>query len=289
MPSQGKRYQGWVSKLAKLGIVIGRFRGRPRAGDNFTPLLQALRTLSLKHQNRPSYTLRAATPSRAPHQAPLEIGVCTSGVSFLSTFHRNNRKGGTASFRSRTCVKRNVAFGARFKGLSLYFLYQNGKLIRIKTGLDTYLIRIQTRTPLWRYPPYDYSNFRQHQPLVLPQTSGSRNGRRTAIQIGGTLHYCGSGLSQGSFQRTTSIPFDLGLYREAPDTFNFLRQVMRAIFFRPKCSHRCVSLKETTSKLVRILKHTTKNSAEQTAMRMKWFKHIAISTVQEHLLKMDFC
>ena len=43
---------------------------------------------------------------------------------------------------------RNVAFGARFKGLSLYFLYQNGKVIRIKTGLDTHLIRIQTRTPL---------------------------------------------------------------------------------------------------------------------------------------------
>ena len=75
-----------------------------------------------------------------------------------SFFVRNNRKGGTASLRSRTCVKRNVAFGARFKGLFLYFLYQNGKLIRIKTGLDTYLIRIQTRTPLWRYPPYDYSN-----------------------------------------------------------------------------------------------------------------------------------
>ena len=38
-------------------------------------------------------------------------------------------------------------FGARFKGLSLYFLYQKRNLIRIKTGLDTYLIRIQTRTP----------------------------------------------------------------------------------------------------------------------------------------------
>ena len=34
--------------------------------------------------------------------------------------------------------------------------------------------------------------------------------------------------------------------REAPDTFNFLRHVMRAIWsVRPKCSHRCVSLKET--------------------------------------------
>ena len=75
-----------------------------------------------------------------------------------STPNRNNRKGGTASLHLHTCVKRNAAFGARFKGLSLYFLYQNGNLIRIKTGLDTYLIRIQTRTPLWRYPPYDYSN-----------------------------------------------------------------------------------------------------------------------------------
>ena len=49
--------------------------------------------------------------------------------------------------------------GARVKGLSLYFLDQKGNLIRIKTGLDTYLIRIQTRTPLSRYhPPYDYCN-----------------------------------------------------------------------------------------------------------------------------------
>ena len=36
------------------------------------------------------------------------------------------------------------------------------------------------------------------------------------------------------------------LIRDAPDTFNFLRHVMRAICsVRPKCSHRCVSLKET--------------------------------------------
>ena len=63
---------------------------------------------------------------------------------------RNNREGGTASLRSRTCVKRNAVFGARFRGLSLYSLYKKGKLIPIKTGLDTYLI--QTRTPLSRYP-----------------------------------------------------------------------------------------------------------------------------------------
>ena len=70
---------------------------------------------------------------------------------------RNNRKGGTTSLRSRTCVKRNAVFGARFKGLSLHFLYQKGNLICIKMGLDTYLIRIQTRNPLSRHPPCNYS------------------------------------------------------------------------------------------------------------------------------------
>ena len=58
--------------------------------------------------------------------------------------------------------------------------------------------------------------------------------------------------------------------REAPDTFNFLRHVVRAIWsVRAKCSHRCVSLKETSLKPVQILKRTTKNSAEQTVMRTK--------------------
>ena len=61
---------------------------------------------------------------------------------------QNNRKGGTASLCSRTCVKRNAVFSARFKGLSLHFRYQKGHLIRIKAGLDTCLIRIQTRAPL---------------------------------------------------------------------------------------------------------------------------------------------
>ena len=60
---------------------------------------------------------------------------------------------------------------------------------------------------------------------------------------------------------------------------------MRAVLsVRPECSHRCVSLKETPLKPVQILKRTTKNSTEQTAMRTKWFKHIAIQMVQEHLL-----
>ena len=61
--------------------------------------------------------------------------------------------------------------------------------------------------------------------------------------------------------------------RKVPDTFTFLRHVMRAILYvRPKCSHRCVSLKETPLKPVQNLKHTTKDSTEQTAMRTKWFK-----------------
>ena len=77
----------------------------------------------------------------------------------LLLIFRNNRIGGTTSLRSRTCVKRSAVFGAHFKSLSLYFLYQKGNLIRIKTGLNTYLIRIQTRIPLSRYPPYDYSKF----------------------------------------------------------------------------------------------------------------------------------
>ena len=59
---------------------------------------------------------------------------------------------------------------------------------------------------------------------------------------------------------------------------------MRAILsVRPKCSHRGVSQKESPSKPVRILKHTTRISSEQTSMRTKWLKHIAIH-VQEHLL-----
>ena len=69
-------------------------------------------------------------------------------------------------------------------------------------------------------------------------------------------------------------PSKAPFFRQAPDTFNFLRHVMRAILsVRPKCSHRCISLKETPLKPVQIFKHTTKNSAEQTSMRTKWFKH----------------
>ena len=90
----------------------------------------------------------------------------------------------------------------------------------------------------------------------------------------------GVGTSQGATApEHVAVQLDLknALFRKAPDTFNFLRHVMRAIWsVRPKCSHRCVSLKEPPLKHVQSLKHTTKNSAEQTVMRTKWFKHIAI-------------
>ena len=62
---------------------------------------------------------------------------------------------------------------------------------------------------------------------------------------------------------------------------------MRAVLsVRPKCSHRCVSLKESPLKPVPILKHATRRSTEQTSMRTELFKQIPIQTVQEHLLNL---
>ena len=90
--------------------------------------------------------------------------------------------------------------------------------------------------------------------------------------------YCAiwGGISHWAAKHTKGLP-NRTLFREASDTFNFLRHVMRAIWsVRPKCSHRCVSLKEPPSKRVEILQHTIQNSTEQTVMRTKWFKHIAI-------------
>ena len=61
---------------------------------------------------------------------------------------RDNRKGGyrKLTFAHVRQAKRWVrcTFQGSFSGFSI----SNGKLIRIKTGLDTDLIRIQTRTPL---------------------------------------------------------------------------------------------------------------------------------------------
>ena len=86
----------------------------------------------------------------ARFQAPSSVSFCwPSPVLFLPLLCRNNRKGGTASLRLRTCVKRNRCLRCRVLRVFLcIFSFQEGNLIRIKTGLDTYLIRIQTRTPL---------------------------------------------------------------------------------------------------------------------------------------------
>ena len=74
-------------------------------------------------------TLRRLTATYSPHRQK----ITDRTFSISANNHRNNRKGGTASLRSRTCVKRNAVFGAHFKGLSLYFYikkesdtYQNG-------------------------------------------------------------------------------------------------------------------------------------------------------------------
>ena len=59
---------------------------------------------------------------------------------------------------------------------------------------------------------------------------------------------------------------------------------MRAILsVRPKCSHRCVSLKESPLKPVLIPKRASRVSTEQTSMRKKWFEYIANSTLLKHL------
>ena len=58
---------------------------------------------------------------------------------------------------------------------------------------------------------------------------------------------------------------------------------------RPKCSHRCISLKEFPFKRVLILKHANRISTEQTSVRTKWFKRIAIQIVQGHLLTSADC
>ena len=97
---------------------------------------------------KPQSLLESADPQAASQHLQIQLEGCDGDThkgdreklteSFQKTgyihgrFHRKNRKGGTASLRSRTCVKRNAVFGARFKGLSLYFLSQNGNLIRIK-------------------------------------------------------------------------------------------------------------------------------------------------------------
>ena len=68
--------------------------------------------------------------------------------------------------------------------------------------------------------------------------------------------------------------------RKAHNMFKFLSLETRyhrsILSSRPKCYHRCVSLKETPLKPVLILKRVTRRSTAQTSMRTKWFKHVAM-------------
>ena len=94
--------------------------------------------------------------------------------------------------------------------------------------------RVAGRVPLLSGPVLrDTARLSQRYPLLRAAGSlVSQHGQLDAIPVGVDL--C-----------------ERVLPRNAPDTFNFLRHVMRAIWsVRPKCSHKCVSLKETPLKPV---------------------------------------
>ena len=139
------------------------------------------------------------------------------------------------------------------------------------------------------FPNFPAKNLKKNSPTSLCRSAGRRN--RRMLQETLSTPECPKSVPRVSPQRlghlltlrghspwgTLSCFAPSPTIREAPDTFNFLRHVMRAIWsVRPNCSHRRVSQKETPLKPVQSLKHTTENSAEQTVMRTKWFKHIAI-------------
>ena len=75
------------------------------------------------------------------------------------------------------------------------------------------------------------------------------------------------------------LPNDVGLggqslhssmFRQELDAFRLWRNVLRvAASVRPKCCHRCASLKKSPMKVVLIPTQATKISAEQTSTRMK--------------------
>ena len=70
-------------------------------------------------------------------------------------------------------------------------------------------------------------------------------------------HDSGSGVKNGSDGSGSAV--SSWKVRKAPDTLKFWRHDMRALLsVRPKCSHRCVSLKESPSKPVEMLQHATR-------------------------------
>ena len=135
-----------------------------------------------------------------------------------------------------------------------------------------------------RFPPpsgvsalfFLYKNPRQSRPEALLEGCKIFGRARSLVRLPPPIRFAPPHITAQLNVCSTfrlAHPAFVPLIRKALDTFNFLRHVMRAIWsVRPKCSHRCVSLKETLLKSAKILQHTAKNSTEQTAMRTKWSK-----------------
>ena len=122
------------------------------------------------------------------------------------------------------------------------------------------------------------SNERTHREHVLLQKH-----QLQTFQAVSSCCPCIKNIGPCKFMKVSLITA-LSSYQKAPDLFNFLRRVMRTILsVRPKCSHRCVSLKEFPLKPVEILKHAigisnglNRANLYENEITQNWFKHIAI-------------
>ena len=123
---------------------------------------------------------------RCLHTSPEQLMVTKDGEGLRGNrnrgnsserFCRNNRKGGTASLRSRTCLKRNAVFGARFKGFFFVFSISKRESDTYQNGLgyisDTY------PNP---YPPG------RGTPLMIILILGSQRGSLCELQTHPNLH-----------------------------------------------------------------------------------------------------
>ena len=89
---------------------------------------------------------------------------------------QNNRKGVPQAYARARASSATICSVQVLSVFLCIFYVKKGNLIRIKTGLETYLIRFQTRTPLSRYPPYDCSNF-----VALPALRELESAYRVSI------------------------------------------------------------------------------------------------------------
>ena len=155
--SQYSSALGYREFTQEGAMTISPFAAREGTGAPQWPIVKNVVVTSFRPVTSSSSHTRCRLKAKLENSPARYRPSIFNRLLVCDTKIRGSRKWGTASLRSRTCVKRNAVFGARFKGLSLYFLCQKGNLIRIKTGVDTYLIRIQARTRLSRYPPCDCS------------------------------------------------------------------------------------------------------------------------------------